>query len=458
MNNRHPHKFMNGNVLIMFAISLIMLIGFAGLVIDAGIGYGVKAKLNAAVDAASIAASRAVATGDTDGLRREAAITAGTRFYYANFPDNYLGATPQPPTVNAAHQPDGKWVITVAGSATTPTYLMRIFGIDELSVNATGEAVRRDLDMILVLDSSGSLDAVFGDVKSSAIRFVNKFNGGSGGDRLGLVVFADGATVPEPINKTSARGFNKTSIVSRINSQGSSGWTASGEALRRAINELNAIPAALQSSLRVIVFFSDGAPNTPAAIWPRHNSSGVLTGTVTASLPSGTGGGNPLLCTNSSPCTAYRHDSRSSQLGNYSNINRLPINTGATFNNLLLASYNNRRTFSPALNTANSVTRCNVNKAARNMVENVANIARTQGVVVLSLGLGAQLNGFEGMTGCSYTSAEYGSNILKRIANSSGVDTYNSAQPTGIYVHAASTAELDAAFNKIASEIIRLSR
>lgn len=92
------------------------------------------------------------------------------------------------------------------------------------------------------------------------------------------------------------------------------------------------------------------------------------------------------------------------------------------------------------------------------MVENIANTARAQGIVVLSLGLGAQLNGFEGITGCSYTSAEYGSNILRRVANAPGVDTHNSAQPSGIYVFAGSATELDSAFNKIASEIIRLSR
>lgn len=453
----HSMTTMRGNVLIMFAISLIMLIGFAGLVVDAGIGYGVKAKLNSAVDAASIAASRAL-TGDTDDQRREAAIKAGTRFYYANFPVDYLGATPQPPVVTAVHESDGKWFVSVTGAAISPTYLMRVFGMKQWDVGAVGQAVRRDLDMMLVLDTSGSLDSVFSQVKSSAVKFVNKFNSGTGGDRLGLVVFADGATLPVPINKTATRGFNKNTVVSQINAQSSSGWTASGEAVRRALNDMNAIPASLQSSLRVIVFFSDGAPNTPAATWPRHNSSGTQIGTVSASLASGTGSGNPMACTTSSSCTVYRYDARSTSNGNYTDINRVPVTAGTIFDNKPLSSFNNKRTFSPALGAANSANRCNLNKAARNMLENIANDARGQKILIFTLGLGDQLNGFEGVTGCSYGQAEYGSNILKRVANMSGVDTYNISQPTGSYVYAANATELDAAFNKIASEIIRLSQ
>ena len=103
--------------------------------------------------------------------------------------------------------------------------------------------------------------------------------------------------------------------------------------------------------------------------------------------------------------------------------------------------------------TANART-----KAARNMVENLGNDARGQGVWVYTLGLGSQLNGYEGITSCGYNTADYGSNILKRVANAQGVDTWNSTQPTGLYVYAADAGQLDSAFATIASEIIRLSR
>ena len=50
-----------GQIIILFAISLIALVGMVGLAIDSGRAYGVKAKMSAAVDAAAIAAARGLA-------------------------------------------------------------------------------------------------------------------------------------------------------------------------------------------------------------------------------------------------------------------------------------------------------------------------------------------------------------------------------------------------------------
>ena len=106
-------------------------------------------------------------------------------------------------------------------------------------------------------------------------------------------------------------------------------------------------------------------------------------------------------------------------------------------------------------------TRCNVNKAARNMVENVANSARsgtgTNAISVYTLGLGAALNNLE-INFCGYGPAERGASILKRLANTTDSDTYNSAQPSGIYAYAATASELNRAFQEIANQILRISK
>jgi hypothetical protein len=123
-----------------------------------------------------------------------------------------------------------------------------------------------------------------------------------------------------------------------------------------------------------------------------------------------------------------------------------------------LASVNGARSLSgnPVSNTW-----CNVNKAARNMVENVANAARgaagNSAITIYSIGLGAMLNSNE-VTTCSYGSSEYGANILMRLANTANSDTYNAAQPTGTYVYAADASQLNSAFQKIRSIILRLSK
>lgn len=440
-----------GQIAIIVAITLVVLIGMVGLAIDSGRGYGVKAKLSAAVDAAAIAAARGLTQGDDDTERLANAQAAAQKFFNGNFPNNYLGATPTSLNTTAVHKDDGYWQVNVSATANMPTTFMRVLGQNEVNVQAAGEVIRRDVDIMLIMDTSGSIGSAMSGLKQCAKNsFVDKFIEGPGGDRLGLVSFASGAVLDVPINKDSTRGFSKAQMGNAIDAFSSNGWTASAEGMRRALNELNAIPANLRSSLRVIVFFSDGAPNALPATFDR------LSGTpnpVTGDLESGTGGSATGRATE-----VYREDRRDTLRGTYDNINVLR-NTGLVINGvggIPLASYNNVRTLtgSPITNT-----RCNVNKAARNMVENAANTARGQNIYVHSASLGSAVNNpetnFSG--GCS-SNTEVGMTILKRLANSTDSTTYNAAQPIGIYVSAATIAQCDEAFSKIASEILRLTK
>lgn len=440
-----------GAVLVIVALSMVALLGVTGLAIDSGVGYGVKAKLNAALDAAAIAGARAVTSGENDSERKANAEAAGLKFFQANFPEGWLGATPDTPNISAVHHSDGYWEVSATATASVPTSFMRILGRDLLTVNAASAAIRRDLDVVLIIDCSGSLappyspSGTFGQVKEAAKSFVDRFASGAGGDRLGLVTFASGAELTVPINKTIARGFNKSTVENAIDALPVGGSTASAEAMRMALNELDAVPAGIRSSLRVVVFFSDGAPNNVSATFDA--SSGPLTGSLYSETTSG-----------AAPRRVWRHDQRNTWLDNYS-IDQLPeVGLGA----VPLASYNDQR-FLTASGSAYQNSRCNVNKAARNMVENVANNARSNGIHVYTLGLGSQLNTPE-ITFCAYGSEELGANILRRLANANGrdgkpvSDTFVSGQPSGLYAFAANVDELEAAFSAIASDILRLTR
>ena len=446
-------KKIQGQFLILMAVTIPLLIGFMGLAIDVGISYGVKAKLNAAVDAASISGARALANGADDAARVAAVRVAATNFYQANFPSGYLGATPGAVQVDAVHDVSGYWRITVSGSALVKGIFQSILGFGPVqTVSATGQAIRRDLDIVLVLDTSGSLgpptssSTTFPTLKNAAINsFVSRFNAGTNGDRVGLVSFASGGVVDVAIKQDGTRGFNETQVTNAINALTVGGSTASAEGMRLALNQMNGVPAISQSSLRMIVFFSDGAPNDVSAVFSNGGSS------VTGDLYSETSGSGTSRATN-----VYRYDRRDSLLGTYNNITNLPANgfsiTGV--GNIPLASFNGKRTLSgnPVTNTL-----CNVNKAARNMLENVANTARSQGIKIYSIGLGSNINQLE-ISMCAYGSSEYGSNIMNRIANTKLADTYNSVQPTGMYVWAADESQLSDAFSSIASEILRLSK
>ena len=192
----------------------------------------------------------------------------------------------------------------------------------------------------------------------------------------------------------------------------------------------------------MIAFFSDGAPNDVSAAFVRVPSNA----TVTGDLYSETGG----------PATAratrlYSNTAVNTQTGTYSDIATLPT---LGIGGIPLASYNGLRTLSgsPVTNT-----QCNVNKAARNMAENVANIARSEGVIVMTVGLGAALTANE-LTYCGYGASEYGANILNRFANSSASDTYNGTQPKGMYCYAADSTQLSTCFNLIADAVLRLTQ
>jgi len=433
----------SGQVIVIFAFSLIALIAVVGLAIDSGRAYGVRARLSAAVDAAALSAGRALAIGTTDGERQANAVSAGTRYYNANFVDGFLGATRNAPVIPVpVHDPTGFWTVTVRGSATVPPTFMSILGFGDTTVAATGVAVRRDIDVILVLDTSGSLNNPVGTldrIKQLAINnFVNRFASGNEGDRVGLVSFASGAVTDVPIDKSVTQGFNRPQVVSAINVLTSTGSTA------QALDEINAIPLLLRSSLRAIVFFSDGAPNDVPATFTRKNGVNVI-GTVTGDLYSETAGPATAAATH-----MYRQDQRDQLLGTYNDIPTLPAQGLGTVD---LAGYNGARSLTGTPVTNN---RCNVNKAARNMVENVADVARGQRILVMTIGLGAALTQLE-VQFCGYGATENGGNILKRLSNQADADTYNPAQPTGMYCYAADAAQLGACFDRIADALLRLT-
>lgn len=474
-----PTAHQRGQVLIIVGISLAVLIGAVGLAIDSGRAYGVKARLNAAVDAAAIAAARALSEGADDNARRANAVAVGERFFRMNYPDGFLGSTPSAPTITAVHEASGYWRVNASATATMPTTFMRVLAGDTIvAPSAAGEAIRRDLDVMLVMDVSGSLSTSDLNTLKQAAKnsFINRFAAGANGDRVGLVSFSSGAVIDEAINKTSARGFNRTAINADVTNLPGGGATASAEGMRKALSELDGVPAEYRSSLRVILFFSDGAPNVVSAAFPRASGS---PNPISGNLYSETSGDPNNASYNSdcinrgrgSPCRMWRDDRRYVSWGEnqgnggytITNINGLPA-TGA--GGIPLASYAGHP-FPRTLTSSGGMyqdTRCNVNRAARNMVENVANTARGQGVRIYTIGLGDALETLEpsfSSGNCGYpsgsTSRERGSVILKRLANAADSDAFNASQPQGLYCWAQQASALDRCFSTIASEILRLT-
>ena len=457
-----------GQVLVLVALMLVILLGIASLALDLGRAFGIKARLNAAVDAASFEATKAMGQGANESLMITKATDVATAFFNANYPAGYLGATPAAPTVTPVHDPaTGLWTVTVEATAQMPSFLSGLAGFPSFSVHASSESQRRSLDMVLVLDTSASLASDFPLVKSESEAYIDLFS--ETDDRVGLVAFSTGAApivsicgdMSPPQNPSNglscSRGFVKGTAGSRppdgvksaIDKLDLNLTTNSEEGIKKALDQLNSLRKEARSSTRVIVFFSDGAPNT-------FNSKVTLDGgtTVSGNLYSYITDENN---NSAKPNWIFDPTKYDDSTGSKYTL-RAPLTTSGSdlSGTVPLASFDGKRSFSGGISDVD--VHCDANKAARNMVENVANTARSQGVIVFTLGLGGFLDDLE-VGDCGYVKAvENGTNILKRLANTTDSDTYNPAQPSGIYCHAQTTADLKPCFDRIASIILRITR
>jgi Flp pilus assembly protein TadG len=452
---RFPHRRQGGGVAIMVALSLLVLLALVGLVIDGGLAYLVKARLNAAVDSAALAAARAVPAGNNQTEQAASARTAAAEFFAANIPANYLLSTPTLLGTEVTFDA-GTVTIDVNAEAPMPVSLMQVLGFSGLTPRAYAQTIRRDLDMAFVVDNSGSLYDNRVAVRAAAKSFLNKFNVTQ--DRVALIQFGSGAEVDNPIN-TSARGFNRTSMLSKIDGYSFPGTTSSVEGMWHARDQLNSIPLINRSAMRVIVFFSDGAPTGFGSFLTFNSASDCKdsAGNPMPGVMNNDGEGlyklndsNPVAISN---CDIYRNGAL--------NVKKLP-----DFYNAHNAAGNPndpaRREFPIVTNSPRVVTADltlssyiqNVDRASRNLPEAVAAKARDEGIFVFTLGMGSSLKAKSGVDG------EIGENLLKCMANVPEGPTrcYNPKKPVGMYCFAATEADLTPCFSRLASAILRISK
>ena len=445
---RIPHKRQGGQVLIMVALSAVVLIASVGLAIDSALGYFVKAKLNAAVDAASLAAARGVTAGSSEEAQRASARQSARDFFDINYPDHFLLSTPTLDPVDVTFD-RGTVTIDVSATASLPVSLMGVLGFKTLNVAASAQTIRKDLDMVLVMDTSRSLENNADAVRAAGKSFLNKFN--STVDRVGLLHFASEAQIDVPIRQVE-RGFDRSGMTmkgGKIDQFTFVGGTNSSAGMFQARKQLNDIEQLNRSSLRVIVFFSDGSPAAFSAYFPNKDNKCKDAGGL-ATFPKLQ---NPALA------GLYRMKvSDSLQYGDCaaSQITALPAWYNANNDAAL-------REFPIVTNTPRVVTAStasaqaqwtNVHRASRNLVEAMAAKARQEGIFVFTLGMGASLKTKEGPDN------ELGEDLLRCLANTTDAKAAcrKPAEPVGLYCYAATESELSPCFTRLASAILRISK
>lgn len=160
-----------GVVAVLFAGSLVAVAVMAGAAIDYGRASRARTQLQAAVDAATLAA---VQLTSATSAERQNAVQGTLAASLAN-------AQLETVTVDVAdfETPEGKGV-TVNASATVPTSLIRLMNVSSIPVSARAEGVASTsptAEISLVLDNTGSMVDDMPALKAAASNFVNTIYG-----------------------------------------------------------------------------------------------------------------------------------------------------------------------------------------------------------------------------------------------------------------------------------------
>jgi hypothetical protein len=245
-------------------VGALLLLPMAGLAIDFGILYNVKARLQTAVDAAAIGAGYMLhATTDlTDPVQVAAIQTAAQAYFNANYPNHYFGSTVVSYSAVPASTSSGK-TITVVASATVPMLLLRVLRIQQSSIGARAVSNVRYIAMMIVVDRSGSVvaEGAQGTIETALSTFVATASTSylvDGVDTVGMISFGGTWNLDYSPSINFQTGVpNIQTAINNIPFGNSSTNTAEG--LYQAWTQLYQM--GLPGSLNVIVLLTDGRPS-----------------------------------------------------------------------------------------------------------------------------------------------------------------------------------------------------
>lgn len=255
--NRHPHPSdQRGAVLVTVALFLLLLLGFTALGVEAGRWYLIRAELSKSVDAGALVGARNLSNPNVDP--RELA----HEFTVANFPTGYL-ATPGSGTGTVAfdvQMTDGGRV-SVNGSTDGASIFGQLAGLDQVPVSSSGVAQKQEVEIMLVLDRSGSMatGGAINDLKVAAKSFVDFFAETEAEDRMGLISFSTYVR----LDRAVGNGF-VAPLKTAIDAMNAADYTNTEDALDRVdgpggLTDQSAVPPERRRQ-QFVIFFSDGRP------------------------------------------------------------------------------------------------------------------------------------------------------------------------------------------------------
>lgn len=458
-----------------------------GLAIDGATVYYLKARLSQAIDAGALAAARSLSAGLTLDEQAASAQETAKKYFGANFKSNYWGSTVTDLEVNVTQDAISQRLVTISATATAPLYFLRLLGKTNVTIAASGQALRRDVNVMLVLDRSSSMGnaGAITPMVNAATSFVNQF--ANGRDNVGVVIFGGSYFLAAP-----TQNF-QPSIVNDIKQTTSSGNTGTAQALWVAYKALAGLNQ--PGALNVILFFTDGLPNgfTADFTGKTADSTGAPTGVDLRS--------HPTSCDN----LAVSLVGWVSQTSGY-------VNSPGTTHGLFRLTTANGAVSDPKDGSNNPSdgaiiqggSGCQFSGSGANVKNDFTGIPtvdyygnqtnpvdfykstlypQATGAVTLIGGMGNALEvaaasfnaadqavkrmragAINGIVPTIYTisllttpSEPPDPEFMKRVSNTTDSEIYDSTKPTGLYIDTQHQDELPSAFLRIASEILRLS-
>jgi len=265
-NNTNRGRREKGFAVLLTTLTMFVTIPLAGLAFDLGTCYLIRARLGVAVDAASLAAARALSQGADQPTQDASAKSAAQTYFSAHFQNGVWGAFNTqfaPPVVDDSSVPNYRSVTTSA-STQAPLYFMRVLGQKSSTINVSARASRRDALVMVVLDRSSSMLYKWNGTQTAcsamipdAAQFVSNF--AQGRDMVGLIIFGSSIFVYPPTTSFNTADKNGNTITSLINSIQCGGNTNTSEAMNTAYAQIQSINSPNRAN--VIVLMTDGRPN-----------------------------------------------------------------------------------------------------------------------------------------------------------------------------------------------------
>ena len=150
----------SGSAMPLIGFSVFALLGATGISIDMGRVQMAQSRMTNALDAAGLAAG---ANANSVNINDEV-----TKYFYANFPQGYMGTQVQSLTVTAE---DNNKKLTLNSSGLVDTTFMKVFGINSVEIEAQSEITRSNMGMelVLVMDTTGAMAEAAGGGQSKIV-------------------------------------------------------------------------------------------------------------------------------------------------------------------------------------------------------------------------------------------------------------------------------------------------